>query len=197
MFLFQDRAHRIGQQKQVRVFRFITENTVEERIVERAEMKLRLDSIVIQQGKPSLLSCLAYFTYWYTGRNSYITNNEIRVKHSSCFRSTGRLVDPSANKLGKDEMLSIIRHGATHVFASKESEITDDDIDAILERGERKVSQGASDKNPWTLAIDHSHEINTDLLILDHGDEGEAVFTGREHSEKLHHGYREQQCVHI
>lgn len=46
----QDRAHRIGQQKQVRVFRFITENTVEERIVERAEMKLRLDSIVIQQG---------------------------------------------------------------------------------------------------------------------------------------------------
>ncbi|NWS60713.1 SMCA5 regulator, partial [Chunga burmeisteri] len=45
-----DRAHRIGQTKTVRVFRFITDNTVEERIVERAEMKLRLDSIVIQQG---------------------------------------------------------------------------------------------------------------------------------------------------
>lgn len=55
-------------------------------------------------------------------------------------------MDPSANKLGKDEMLSIIRHGATHVFASKESEITDDDIDAILERGERKVSLEAVDK---------------------------------------------------
>lgn len=51
-------------------------------------------------------------------------------------------MDPTANKLGKDEMLSIIRHGATHVFASKESEITDDDIDAILERGERKVGHG-------------------------------------------------------
>lgn len=71
---------------------------------------------------------------------------EIWVNHSSCFCSTGRLVDPSANKLGKDEMLSIIRHGATHVFASKESEITDDDIDAILERGERKVSLDALDK---------------------------------------------------
>lgn len=44
-----DRAHRIGQKKQVHVFRFITENTVEERIIERAEMKLRLDSVVIQQ----------------------------------------------------------------------------------------------------------------------------------------------------
>ncbi|KAG5844891.1 hypothetical protein ANANG_G00132980 [Anguilla anguilla] len=97
-----DRAHRIGQKKQVRVFRFITENTVEERIVERAEMKLRLDSIVIQQG---------------------------------------RLVDQNLNKLGKDEMLSIIRHGATHVFASKESEITDEDIDAILERGEKKTME--------------------------------------------------------
>lgn len=97
-----DRAHRIGQKKQVRVFRFITENTVEERIVERAEMKLRLDSIVIQQG---------------------------------------RLVDPNMSKLGKDEMLSIIRHGATHVFASKESEITDEDIDAILERGEKKTME--------------------------------------------------------
>lgn len=46
-----DRAHRIGQLKEVRVFRLITENTVEEKIVERAEVKLRLDKLVIQQGK--------------------------------------------------------------------------------------------------------------------------------------------------
>ena len=38
------------------MFRFITDNTVEERIVERAEMKLRLDSIVIQQGEPRTLN---------------------------------------------------------------------------------------------------------------------------------------------
>ncbi|KAF6767798.1 hypothetical protein AHF37_10448 [Paragonimus kellicotti] len=44
-----DRAHRIGQTKTVRVFRLITENTVEERIIMRAEMKLRLDNLVIQQ----------------------------------------------------------------------------------------------------------------------------------------------------
>ena len=47
----QDRAHRIGQKKQVRVFRFITEGTVEEKIVERAEKKLYLDAVVIQQGR--------------------------------------------------------------------------------------------------------------------------------------------------
>lgn len=39
------------------MFRLITENTVEERIVERAEIKLRLDTVVIQQGT-SWFSCL-------------------------------------------------------------------------------------------------------------------------------------------
>lgn len=46
-----DRAHRIGQKKQVKVFRLVTENTVEEKIIERAGMKLRLDKIVIQEGR--------------------------------------------------------------------------------------------------------------------------------------------------
>uniref|UniRef100_A0A1B6CCE5 Chromatin-remodeling complex ATPase chain Iswi n=1 Tax=Clastoptera arizonana TaxID=38151 RepID=A0A1B6CCE5_9HEMI len=96
-----DRAHRIGQKKQVRVFRLITENTVEEKIVERAEVKLRLDKLVIQQG---------------------------------------RLVD-SKNALNKDEMLQMIRHGANHVFASKDSEITDEDIDTILQKGEAKTEE--------------------------------------------------------
>ena len=97
-----DRAHRIGQTKTVKVFRLITENTVEERIVERADMKLRLDAVVIQQG---------------------------------------RLVDAANNKLAKEEMLGMIRHGAENIFASKDSEITDDDIDDILARGERKTEQ--------------------------------------------------------
>ncbi|KAJ2815783.1 chromatin remodeling complex Adenosinetriphosphatase, partial [Coemansia erecta] len=46
-----DRAHRIGQTKQVVVYRFITENSVEEKVLERAMQKLRLDQLVIQQGR--------------------------------------------------------------------------------------------------------------------------------------------------
>ncbi|KAL5459816.1 hypothetical protein EMCRGX_G033193 [Ephydatia muelleri] len=97
----QDRAHRIGQTKTVRIFRFIMENTVEERIVERAEMKLRLDQVVIQQG---------------------------------------RLVDQH-KKVGNEEMLSMIRHGADAVFSAKDSMFTDEDIETILARGEKKTAE--------------------------------------------------------
>ncbi|XP_023332066.1 chromatin-remodeling complex ATPase chain Iswi [Eurytemora carolleeae] len=96
-----DRAHRIGQKKQVRVFRFLVENTVDEKIVERAEIKLRLDRMVIQQGK---------------------------------------LAEQKAN-LNKDEMLNMIRHGANHVFASKDGELEDSDIDKLLEIGEKKTQE--------------------------------------------------------
>ena len=47
----QDRAHRIGQKKQVQVFRLVTEDTVEEKVVERAQQKLKLDAMVVQQGR--------------------------------------------------------------------------------------------------------------------------------------------------
>lgn len=46
-----DRVHRIGQKKQVRVFRFITENTVDQRLVQRAEIKERLDKMVIKSSQ--------------------------------------------------------------------------------------------------------------------------------------------------
>ena len=47
----QDRAHRIGQKKEVKVFRFVTVDSIEEKVVERAEQKLQMDAAVVQQGR--------------------------------------------------------------------------------------------------------------------------------------------------
>lgn len=47
----QDRAHRIGQKNEVRILRLITEDSVEEVILERAHQKLEIDGKVIQAGK--------------------------------------------------------------------------------------------------------------------------------------------------
>jgi len=46
-----DRAHRIGQKNPVMVYRMITEKSLEEKIVERQMVKLKWDTLVIQQGR--------------------------------------------------------------------------------------------------------------------------------------------------
>lgn len=45
------RAHRIGQIRDVHIYRFISEHTVEESIFRKANQKRSLDDVVIQQGE--------------------------------------------------------------------------------------------------------------------------------------------------
>ncbi|KAJ7355421.1 SNF2 family N-terminal domain-containing protein [Mycena albidolilacea] len=93
-----DRAHRIGQTKQVYVFRFITEGSVEERMLERAAQKLRLDQLVIQQGRTQ-----------------------------------------QSKAASKDDLLDMITHGADKIINSSEELLINDDIDAIIQRGEERT----------------------------------------------------------
>ncbi|CEJ88527.1 Putative ISWI chromatin-remodeling complex ATPase ISW1 [[Torrubiella] hemipterigena] len=105
-----DRAHRIGQTKQVVVYRFVTDNAIEEKVLERAAQKLRLDQLVIQQGRAQ------------------------------------QGAKAAANK---DELLSMIQHGAETVFQTKAStgsaanggDLDDDDIEAILSKGESRTKE--------------------------------------------------------
>ena len=45
-----DRAHRVGQTKQVTVYRLVCKGTIEERILERAREKSEIHRLVIQGG---------------------------------------------------------------------------------------------------------------------------------------------------
>ncbi|DAZ92971.1 TPA: hypothetical protein N0F65_006292 [Lagenidium giganteum] len=47
----QDRAHRIGQKNEVRVFRLVTNTPVEERILSRATDKMNMNNLVVEAGK--------------------------------------------------------------------------------------------------------------------------------------------------
>ena len=97
----QDRAHRIGQKKVVQVFRLVTDETVEVKVVERAQQKLKLDAMVVQQGR----------------------------------------LQEKEKKLSKQDLLETIRFGADKIFRSKESTVTDDDIDLILEQGRKRTEE--------------------------------------------------------
>ncbi|KAG5298153.1 chromatin remodelling complex ATPase chain ISW1 [Histoplasma ohiense] len=124
-----DRAHRIGQTKQVVVFRFVTENAIEEKVLERAAQKLRLDQLVIQQGRA-----------------------QQQVK----------------NAASKDELLSMIQHGAASVFntkgptgaLAKGNDISEDDIDEILRKGEERTAE--LNKKYEKLGIDDLQKFTSD-----------------------------------
>ena len=47
----QDRSHRIGQTREVHIYRLVSESTVEVNIMRRARQKTRLDEVVIQEGQ--------------------------------------------------------------------------------------------------------------------------------------------------
>lgn len=47
----QDRCHRIGQSKPVVIYRLVTTNTIDQRIVERAAAKRKLEKMVIHKGR--------------------------------------------------------------------------------------------------------------------------------------------------
>jgi len=46
----QDRCHRIGQTRDVHIYRLITEHSIEENILRKANQKRLLDDVVIQGG---------------------------------------------------------------------------------------------------------------------------------------------------
>ncbi|KAJ2912122.1 hypothetical protein MD484_g8283, partial [Candolleomyces efflorescens] len=132
-----DRAHRIGQTKQVYVFRFITEGSVEERMLERAAQKLRLDQLVIQQGRAQ------------------------------------QAAKTAANK---EELLEMITHGADKIINSSDAMMIDDDIDAIISRGEERTVELNSKYE--TLNLEDLSNFKSDASVQQW--EGEDFRGGRE-----------------
>uniref|UniRef100_A0A8C1SMR0 Chromodomain helicase DNA binding protein 2 n=1 Tax=Cyprinus carpio TaxID=7962 RepID=A0A8C1SMR0_CYPCA len=112
-------AHRIGQKKQVNIYRLVTKGTVEEDIIERAKKKMVLDHLVIQRMDT-------------TGRT--VLDN-----------SSG---NSNSNPFGKEELTAILKFGAEDLFKEpegEESEPQEMDIDEILRLAEtRESDQGSS-----------------------------------------------------
>ena len=131
----QARAHRIGQTKQVNIYRLVAKQSVEETIIERAKQKMVLDHLVIQRMDT-------------TGRNAFQNINNTAGSAASTTTAENR-------SLTKEELNTIIKFGAEDLF--KESSLTDEstveeesqkiDIDEILRRAETRQDDDSSVRN--------------------------------------------------
>ncbi|KAI0244542.1 ATP-dependent DNA helicase Hrp3 [Massospora cicadina] len=110
------RAHRIGQRKNVNVYRFVSRGTMEEDILERAKRKMVLEYCVISQMDTS---------------GQTILHKDKASK--------------SSNPFSKEELQAILKFGAARMFndseARKGSELSLDDILAQAEQHETTEAQ--------------------------------------------------------
>uniref|UniRef100_A0A665V8I2 Uncharacterized protein n=1 Tax=Echeneis naucrates TaxID=173247 RepID=A0A665V8I2_ECHNA len=117
----QARAHRIGQKRQVNIYRLVTKGSVEEDIIERAKKKMVLDHLVIQRMDT-------------TGKT---------VLHTGAAPS-------SSAPFNKEELSAILKFGAEELFKEPEGEEQEPqemDIDEILKRAETREN----DPGPSTV----------------------------------------------
>uniref|UniRef100_A0A673HIF9 Chromodomain-helicase-DNA-binding protein 1-like n=1 Tax=Sinocyclocheilus rhinocerous TaxID=307959 RepID=A0A673HIF9_9TELE len=117
----QARAHRIGQKKQVNIYRLVTKGSVEEEIIERAKKKMVLDHLVIQRMDT-------------TGKTVLDTG----------------AAPSSSTPFNKEELSAILKFGAEELFKESEGEEQEPqemDIDEILKRAETREN----DPGPSTV----------------------------------------------
>lgn len=125
------RVHRIGQEKVVHVYRLVSEGTIEEKMVQRAEMKLYLDQMVNRDG----------------------------VKEQA--KDAENTNDSTVNGLGENELLDMLQFGADEICnASKACQMSDDDIDRIIDRCNNNLSVKSSDRKS-------ARDFNPDEASLD------------------------------
>ncbi|KAI9891838.1 MAG: hypothetical protein M1814_002403 [Vezdaea aestivalis] len=114
------RAHRIGQQKPVTVYRLVARETIEEEILERARNKLMLEFITIQRGV--------------TDQDARDLTNRLKM--------AGKKVDEPTSST---DISRILKSRAKRMFeqSGNQKKLEDLDIDAVLETAEVHQTEDA------------------------------------------------------
>lgn len=118
----ESRAHRIGQKNAVNIYRFVTSNSVEEKVVESAKRKMVLEHLVIQSMDTS-------------GRNIASAATMQHVQQQQLFGGS-----EAAQEFDKQELAAILRFGAAELFKKDADDANtadmEMDLDEILKRAE-------------------------------------------------------------
>ncbi|KAJ3936533.1 MAG: SNF2 family N-terminal domain-containing protein [Lentinula lateritia] len=112
------RAHRIGQKSHVSVYRFVSKDTMEEDVLERAKKKMVLEYAIINQ-----------------------------MDTSQAHLSSKAKEPTKAENLSKDELTAVLKYGAQKMFDKDDSQQTQKldemDLDAVLAHAEDHETMAA------------------------------------------------------
>ncbi|KAH7929849.1 transcription regulator [Leucogyrophana mollusca] len=115
------RAHRIGQKSHVSVYRFVSKDTMEEDVLERAKKKMVLEYAIINQMDTS---------------QAHLSSKGEKLKEA---------VKP--DNLSKDELTAVLKYGAQKMFDKDDSQqnqkLDEMDLDDILNRAEDHETMAA------------------------------------------------------
>jgi SWI/SNF-related matrix-associated actin-dependent regulator of chromatin subfamily A member 5 len=167
----QDRAHRIGQTKPVKVFRLITESTIGMSQTHPFGGLARWTThfFSLQPAPMPILTLAAVALHI----EEKILDRAMKKLHlDAMVIQSGRLAEKEKN-MSKDELMKAIRYGADDVFKADNMDGDDEvDIDAILAKAEEKTEQenkkweeakkDGINSRAWTF--DGDEEIGTDAL---------------------------------
>lgn len=112
------RAHRIGQKKPVTIYRFVSKDTVEEEVLERARNKLMLEFITIQRG---------------------VTDKDARDLGDRMQRIGAATAEPTSS----DDISQILKKRGQKMFeqSGNQRKLEELDIDAVLENAEEHQTE--------------------------------------------------------
>ncbi|EDQ91793.1 uncharacterized protein MONBRDRAFT_689, partial [Monosiga brevicollis MX1] len=152
----QARAHRIGQTKQVNIYRLVSKSTVEEDILQRAKQKMVLDHLVIQRMD--------------TTGSSLLPSQSAKSNRPTY----------SANELD-----AIMKFGAAELFKTGAGEEADNnlealDLDAVLNNAETHDTDKAGNQNSELLSAFNTVDIATNEEELGQGDSWDDIIPEEE-----------------
>ncbi|PBK91474.1 transcription regulator [Armillaria gallica] len=117
------RAHRIGQKSHVSVYRFVSKDTMEEDVLERAKKKMVLEYAIINQMDTS---------------QAHLSSKANQLRDSS-----------KPENLSKDELTAVLKYGAQKMFDKDDSQqsqkLDEMDLDDILNRAEDHETMDGGD----------------------------------------------------
>ncbi|KAI9816398.1 MAG: hypothetical protein M1832_005065 [Thelocarpon impressellum] len=113
------RAHRIGQQKPVSIYRLVAKETVEEEVLERARNKLMLEFITIQRG---------------------VTDKDAKELTDKMAKAGRNVNEPSSS----DDISRILKRRGQKMFeqSGNQKKLEELDIDSVLENAEEHKTEG-------------------------------------------------------